>query len=204
MVEGARSAADPFRVRSRTPSGAQADSLIAAAETVLCCDKDFCLIASWARDYRTRCVGRSNPLDRTDRAAPTRFRARQWRSRPQPSLATGLRGQRTQAGPHSGVLPAALGKRSAHLRLQRWPSPPARILILMKTTVRAVGAVAAVAVTLPIHVLPILCGGMVVLVLLVYIGIALPAVWSAKPGRREAAAAVLRQILSACSGGEHG
>jgi hypothetical protein len=72
----------------------------------------------------------------------------------------------------------------------------------MKTTVRAVAAVATVAVTLPTHVLLLLSGGMVALVLLVYIGIALPAVWSAKPGRREAAAAVLRQFLNARRGGE--
>ena len=38
------------------------------------------------------------------------------------------------------------------------------------------------------------------LVLLVYIGIALPAVWSAKPARRKAAAAVLRQFFNACTG----
>jgi hypothetical protein len=42
------------------------------------------------------------------------------------------------------------------------------------------------------------CGA--ALVLLVYTGIALPAVWSAKPARRMAAAAVLRLILNACTG----
>ena len=41
---------------------------------------------------------------------------------------------------------------------------------------------------------------MAVLVLLVYTGIALPAVWSAKPARRKAAAAVLRQVLNAWTG----
>lgn len=38
--------------------------------------------------------------------------------------------------------------------------------------------------------------------LLVYAGIALPAVWSDKPARRRAAAAVLRQILNACTGAD--
>ncbi len=61
-------------------------------------------------------------------------------------------------------------------------------------------AIAALATTLPIHVLLILSAGVAGLVLLVYIGIALPAVWSAKPTRRTAAAAVLRQILDAWSG----
>jgi hypothetical protein len=37
---------------------------------------------------------------------------------------------------------------------------------------------------------------MAVVVLLIYTGITLPAVWSKKPGRRKAAAEVLRQILS--------
>jgi hypothetical protein len=41
---------------------------------------------------------------------------------------------------------------------------------------------------------PILAG-LAVLVLLIYVGIALPAVWSAKSARRKAAADVLRQIL---------
>ena len=57
--------------------------------------------------------------------------------------------------------------------------------------------------TLLAHVLLIPIGGVAALVLLVYIGITLPAVWSGKPARREAAAAVLRQILNACTGGEH-
>jgi hypothetical protein len=38
--------------------------------------------------------------------------------------------------------------------------------------------------------------GLAILALLIYVGIALPAVWSAKPARRKAAAEVLRQILS--------
>ena len=37
--------------------------------------------------------------------------------------------------------------------------------------------------------------GLAVLVLLIYVGIALPAVWSAKSARRKAAADVLCQIL---------
>jgi len=51
-------------------------------------------------------------------------------------------------------------------------------------------------------VLLILSGGVAALVLLVYAGIALPAIWSAKPARRKAAAPVLRQILNACIGGD--
>jgi len=51
-------------------------------------------------------------------------------------------------------------------------------------------------VTLPIHILLILGGGVAALVLLVYAGVALPAVWSSKPVRRKAAAAVLRDILA--------
>lgn len=41
----------------------------------------------------------------------------------------------------------------------------------------------------------VIFAGLAVLVLLVYIGIALPAAWSTKPARRKAAAEVLRQIL---------
>jgi hypothetical protein len=64
------------------------------------------------------------------------------------------------------------------------------------------GITAALAVTLPVHVLLVLSGGLAALVLLVYIGIALPPVWSAKPTRRKAAAAVLRQLLNAFTGGD--
>ena len=56
--------------------------------------------------------------------------------------------------------------------------------------------------TLPAHVLLILSGGMAALILLIYIGIALPAVWSAKPARRKAAAAVLSQLINARTGAE--
>jgi hypothetical protein len=105
-------------------------------------------------------------------------------------------------GLHSGVPPAALGKRSAHFRRQHWRAAPARILILMKASARAIAAIATVAVTLPANSLLILSGGMAALVLLVYIGIALPAVWSAKAARRKAAAAVLRQVLNTCTGEE--
>jgi hypothetical protein len=70
----------------------------------------------------------------------------------------------------------------------------------MKASARAIAA--ALTVTLPAHVLLILSGGVAGLVLLVYTGIALPAVWSAKPARRKAAAVVLRQIFNACTGGE--
>lgn len=72
----------------------------------------------------------------------------------------------------------------------------------MKASARAIAAVAAVAVTLPVHLLLVLSGGIAALVLLVYIGIALPAVWSAKPARRKAAADVLRQVLNAFTGGK--
>jgi len=72
--------------------------------------------------------------------------------------------------------------------------------MLMNVSVRA--TVVAVAVTLPVHVLLILSGGAAALVLLVYVGIALPAVWSAKPTRRKAAGTVLRQILNAVTGRE--
>jgi hypothetical protein len=55
------------------------------------------------------------------------------------------------------------------------------------------------AATLPARVLLILGGGMGILLLLIYLGIALPAVWSAKPARRKAAADVLAQIFGACT-----
>jgi hypothetical protein len=55
---------------------------------------------------------------------------------------------------------------------------------------------AILAVALPTHMLLILGGGVALLVLLVYAGVALPAVWSAKPARRKAAGAVLRDILA--------
>jgi hypothetical protein len=71
----------------------------------------------------------------------------------------------------------------------------------MKTSARAI-APAAIAMTLPTHSLLILSAGVAALVLLVYIGIALPAIWSAKPARRRAAAAVLREVFDACTGGE--
>lgn len=66
--------------------------------------------------------------------------------------------------------------------------------MLMNTPRIQAAGIAAVA--LPFHVVLIIavCAG--VLVLLVYVGIALPAVWSAKPARRKAAAELLRQILT--------
>lgn len=69
----------------------------------------------------------------------------------------------------------------------------------MKGSSRAIAAATAVAVTLPPHVLLVLSSGIAILTLVAYIGIALPAVWSAKPARRKAAADVLRQILEACT-----
>jgi hypothetical protein len=69
----------------------------------------------------------------------------------------------------------------------------------MNASARAITAV--LAVTLPAHVLLILSGEVAALILLAYIGIVLPAIWSAKPARRKAAAAVLRQVLNACISG---
>lgn len=54
----------------------------------------------------------------------------------------------------------------------------------------------AVAAALPVHLLIIVTVSTGILALLVYAGIALPAVWSARPTRRKAAAEVLRQILT--------
>ena len=45
------------------------------------------------------------------------------------------------------------------------------------------------------HLSQVVLAGLAVLVLLIYFGIALPTVWSAKSARRRAAADVLRQIL---------
>jgi hypothetical protein len=99
---------------------------------------------------------------------------------------------------HSAVLPAAFHQSSASFRCQRPLAAPVRILKFMNTNAR--GLTAALAVTLPVHLLLILSGGVAALVLLVYIGIVLPAVWSAKPARRKAAAAVLCQVLNAWIG----
>lgn len=77
-----------------------------------------------------------------------------------------------------------------------------RILILMKASVRATAAIAAIAVTLPTNVLLIVSGAAATLTLLIYLGIALPAVWSARPARRKAAATVLCQLLHTCTSGE--
>ena len=71
----------------------------------------------------------------------------------------------------------------------------------MKVPASAIAAATAAGVTLPVHALLILSGMAAALALLVYFGIALPAVWSARPARRKAAADVLRQLLSAFVGG---
>ncbi|MGH3178645.1 MAG: hypothetical protein ACRDPF_32820 [Streptosporangiaceae bacterium] len=81
-----------------------------------------------------------------------------------------------------------------NLSERSWP----RILMLMNASARMITT--ALAVTLPAPMLLIISGGAAVLFLLVYTGIALPAVWSAKPARRKAAAAVLREMLDACTG----
>jgi hypothetical protein len=61
-------------------------------------------------------------------------------------------------------------------------------------------AIAAVAVTLSANLLLILSGGIAALVLLIYTGIALPAVWSTKPAHPKAAADVLRLVRNARTG----
>jgi hypothetical protein len=68
----------------------------------------------------------------------------------------------------------------------------------MKASVLGIAVVTAA--TCPADMLLIIAVGTAGLVLLIVCsGIALPAVWSAKPARRRAAAAVLRQILNACT-----
>ena len=62
--------------------------------------------------------------------------------------------------------------------------------------VSAFRVAAVLAAALPLHGLLIVAGGVGVLALLIYAGVVLPAVWSAKPARRKAAAAVLRQLLA--------
>lgn len=66
----------------------------------------------------------------------------------------------------------------------------------MKTSDLGAAAVLSWA-TLDSQLSRVIFAGLAVLVLLVYAGIALPAVWSTKPARRRAAADVLRQILGA-------
>jgi hypothetical protein len=63
------------------------------------------------------------------------------------------------------------------------------------TTPRKHDAGLAAMVLLP-HVLLTLVICMTGLTLLIYAGIALPAIWSARPARRKAAAAVLSQVLA--------
>jgi hypothetical protein len=72
---------------------------------------------------------------------------------------------------------------------------PAPILFVMNASART--SAAAFITPLPIPALLILGGVVAALILLVYFGIVMPAVWSAKPTRRKAAAAVLQQILDA-------
>jgi hypothetical protein len=64
----------------------------------------------------------------------------------------------------------------------------------MHTTVTRASAI-ALTMVLPAHLLADFAAGTGIFALLVYAGIALPAVWSAKPARRKAAAEVLGQIL---------
>ena len=72
--------------------------------------------------------------------------------------------------------------------------------MIMKSSAHAIAA--ALAVTLSAHILLFLAAGAAAATLLVYAGIALPAVWSDKPARRKAAAAVLHQILNARIGAD--
>ncbi len=65
----------------------------------------------------------------------------------------------------------------------------------MKASDPGIAVVLSRAATGP-HLSQVIVAGLAVLVLLIYFGIALPAVWSAKPARRKAAADVLRQILA--------
>jgi hypothetical protein len=71
------------------------------------------------------------------------------------------------------------------------------IVVVMKAS--TLGVTAAAAAVLPAHMLLILAGGAAGLILITYIGIGLPAVWSAKPARRKAAATVLYLILYLCT-----
>jgi hypothetical protein len=96
---------------------------------------------------------------------------------------------------HSGVLPAPATRLPHCSGVGIGRVTPIRILILMNASTRAITA--ALAVTMPVHAILIISGGIGALALLVYLGIALPAVWSAKSARRKAAAAVLREFLSA-------
>jgi hypothetical protein len=66
----------------------------------------------------------------------------------------------------------------------------------MKARVFGVAAAVTAAGVLPSHALLVIAGGIGALALLVYAGIALPSVWSAKPARRKAASAILCQILA--------
>jgi len=72
--------------------------------------------------------------------------------------------------------------------------------MFMNASARAITAL--LGENLPSHVLVILSGEVAALVLLVYTGIVMPAIWSAKPARRKAAAAILRQILNAFTKGD--
>jgi hypothetical protein len=99
--------------------------------------------------------------------------------------------------PQSGVPPAVLHEYSALLRCQQPIAALSSILVVMKAS--ALGIIAAAAAAFPVHVLLILLGATAGLILLIYLGIALPAVWSAKPARRKAATTVLRLILDACT-----
>jgi len=74
--------------------------------------------------------------------------------------------------------------------------------MLMRIRTYRIAAAAIAVEVLPPHALLVIVQGLLVvaagvglLALLVYAGMALAAVWSRKPARRKAAAAVLREIL---------
>jgi hypothetical protein len=69
-----------------------------------------------------------------------------------------------------------------------------RNVVLMNASAPRVAGILAAA--LPFHALLVMAGSLGVLALLLYAGVVLPAVWSTKPARRKAAAAVLHQILA--------
>src|SRR5579862_4397392 len=85
--------------------------------------------------------------------------------------------------------------RSGPVRRYHPSTPSSRMVIFMKASAARV-TTAVLAVVVPVHVLLLFLAGAGVLTLLVYGGLALPAVWSAKPARRRAAADVLRKILA--------
>lgn len=71
------------------------------------------------------------------------------------------------------------------------------VRLLMTRGANVVGLLTAL--TAAPHLLVVIAAGVGLLALLIFLGIALPAVWSSKPARRKAATAVLGQILATLS-----